>query len=84
MAAICLGLNGVGEGVGVDGLWFYVEATLRINCTHNNSKSTEWIVLKFGAHSGSDSALNWSVNFSWSCVKVQGHTITTIGSFCHF
>ena len=38
------------------GLWFYVEATLRTNGSCNKSKSTGWIVLKFGTHSDSDSA----------------------------
>ena len=45
----------MGEGLRC-GLWFYVEATLRTNGSRNNSKSTGWIVLKFGTHSDSDSA----------------------------
>ena len=24
------------------------------------------------------------IDFTWSCVKGQGHTITKIDSFCHF
>ena len=39
-------------------LWFYVEAARRPQwCLRDNSKTTGWIVLKFGIHIGSDSVL---------------------------
>ena len=48
-------------------LWFYVEAARRPPpaarrpqwCWRDNSKTTGWIVLKFGIHIGSDSVLTW-------------------------
>ena len=53
-----VGWGWVGGWGGGGALWFYVEATLRTNGSRNNSKSTGWIVLKRGTHSGSDSAPN--------------------------
>ena len=41
-------------------LWFYAEAARRPQwCYRDNSKTTGWIVLKFGIHIGSDSVLTW-------------------------
>ena len=69
---------GVGGGWGW-GLWFYIEATLHTNGLHNNSKSTGWIVFKFGTHSGSDSAPNLSTFHGYvSKVKVTSSQKLTL------
>ena len=57
-------------------LWFYVKAvhcpppTIMVLIKCLNSKTTWWIVFKFGTHTGSDSALNLLNS------QGQGHSVT--------